>query len=262
MCKLVLVLYMKIEKYILSKLSRDPDESDYETNSNNVNLQDPLELLKSEYSDFSNLVSNKHIVDYGCGDGRQTIALAEEENCIAYGIDTNRNTLDRAKSYAKNKKNVFFYTSIPKNLFGTFDIVISQNSMEHFPDPKNTLLDMKQLLNTNGKLLITFGPPWFAPYGSHMNFFCKVPYLNILFSEDAIMATRQTYRSDGAKRYEDIESGLNKMTLKKFETLIHDCDLSIDRITYRCVKKQNWLSRLPMIRELFVNHITCVISNN
>lgn len=55
----------------------------------------------------------------------------------------------------------------------TFDIVVSQNAMDHFRDPIGILSTMKGLIHEDGKILITFGPPWFSPYGSHMYFFVK-----------------------------------------------------------------------------------------
>ena len=55
--------------------------------------------------------------------------------------------------------------------------------MEHFPEPEETLKEMISALTPEGRLFITFGNPWFSPYGSHMQFFTKVPWVNILFSE-------------------------------------------------------------------------------
>jgi SAM-dependent methyltransferase len=144
---------------------------------------------------------------------------------------------------------------------GQFDVVISQDSFEHFPEPDAVLHEMSLLLNRSGVLLITFGPPWFAPYGSHMHFFCKVPWINLLFSEEVVMRARSRFKSDGASTYEEVESGLNKMTIRKFESIVSSCNLKVTYRKYECVKGLNWLSRIPLARELFINHVSVVLSD-
>ena len=83
---------------------------------------------------------------------------------------------------------------------GGFDIVLSHNSMEHFGDPARILDVMKSALKPDGRLYITFGPPWYAPYGSHMHFFTRVPWVNLLFSERTVMAVRARYRNDADRK--------------------------------------------------------------
>jgi SAM-dependent methyltransferase len=131
--------------------------------------------------------------------------------------------------------------------------------MEHFPDPADALRQMERLLKPTGRILITFGEPWLSPWGSHMQFFCKVPWLNLWFSERTIMTVRSLYRQDGATRYEDVESGLNKMTLQKFERIVRDSGLVMEHRRYRCLKGLDFLARTPL-RELFVNQINCVLA--
>lgn len=82
--------------------------------------------------------------------------------------------------------------------------------MEHFSHPVRAINQMKYLLNQMGRVIITFGPPWYAPYGSHMQFFTKLPWVNIFFPENIVMNVRSHYRDDGAKRYEEVEMALTK----------------------------------------------------
>jgi hypothetical protein len=118
---------------------------------------------------------------------------------------------------------------------------------------------MKRLLAPGGVVMITFCPPWFAPYGSHMHFFTKVPWVNLLFSERTVMSVRSRFRADGAKRYEDVEMGLNRMTIRKFERIIAASGMTVAWRQYVCVKKLNALSRVPLVRELFINVASCVL---
>ena len=153
---------------------------------------------------------------------------------------------------------VEFVSSLTEKMLHSFDIVISHNSFEHFPDPIFILSQMMVAIRPHGKILITFGPPWFAPYGAHMGYFTKMPWVNIFFSEKTVMNVRASFRKDGAKRYEDVEGGLNKMTVAKFERIIAASGLKIEYRRCDCVKSLNFLGNLPYVRELFINHVSCI----
>jgi len=255
---------MKISELILFSISRKSGSSDYVSNDSQKNIDNSLDLFARVYPNFSSLVSGKHIIDFGCGVGCQSIALAKKYDCSIVGIDNNKKTLKKALSNAvdyniSSQKLLFVENILPEMLNG-FDVVISQNSFEHFESPDKILKKMSTLLNASGIILLTFGPPWFAPYGSHMHFFCKVPWINVIFSEKTVMKVRGSFRDDGAKKYEEVESGLNKMSVAKFESIISSCGLRVKYRKYECVKGINWLSRIPLLREFFINHVTVILS--
>ena len=64
------------------------------------------------------------------------------------------------------------------------------------------------------------------------------------------MSVRARYRHDGAKHYEEIESGLNKMSLAKFERIVRSSGLRVLERHYVGVKKINFLTKVPVVREL------------
>jgi hypothetical protein len=133
--------------------------------------------------------------------------------------------------------------------------------MEHYPNPNETLMEMKSLLKPQGNLLITFGPPWYSPYGAHMFFFTKIPWVHLIFPEKWIMFWRHKYRSDGAMKYEDVESGLNKMSISKVERLIKEGGMKAVYQKYHGLKNIDFLTRIPILRELFINHVTIMLEN-
>lgn len=255
---------MNIGERILLCLSRTPEGNDYLQQDTEVTIDNALNLLTRVYPRFSALVSGKRVVDFGCGTGYQSIALVKKHDCSVVGVDSNQQTLRKAIENAKyhnvSSQELSFVESISADMLNSFDVVISQNSFEHFANPDNALDEMGSLLNDSGIILLTFGPPWLAPYGSHMNFFCKVPWINVLFSEEVVMKARSHFRSDGAKRYEDVESGLNKMTIAKFESIVSSCNLKVTDRKYECVKGINWVSKVPLLREFFINHVTVILS--
>ena len=46
---------------------------------------------------------------------------------------------------------------------GEFDVAISLNSFEHFPEPEKNLDDLAAAISPGGRILITFGSPWLSP---------------------------------------------------------------------------------------------------
>jgi SAM-dependent methyltransferase len=215
---------------------------------------DPLNLLRVEYPNLAELVTGKSVLDFGCGYGHEAAALAKAYGCKVTGLDTNTQALTAAR--AKHGALARFVDRLDGE---QFDVVVSQNAMEHFPDPAAVLDTMLAALRPGGVLLITFGPPWYAPYGSHMHFFCRIPWLNVLFPEAVVMRVRARFRQDGARRYEEVESGLNKMTLAKFERLTDRCGIRIESRRYTAIKGLNALTTIPVLRELTTRHVTVVI---
>jgi len=47
------------------------------------------------------------------------------------------------------------------------------------------------------------------------------------------------------------------MSVTKFERLVKNCGLKIARMDKRCVRGKNWLGKIPLSRELFINSIVC-----
>ena len=263
---------MNFQEHILLSLSRDPASDDYGSCKSEVTADNYLSLLENSYSNFGELILGKRVVDFGCGMGYQSIELVQKYNCSVIGIDSNQKTLRKAIEHAKTynipKPKLSFADRISESMLNNFDIVISQNSFEHFGNPSMILDEMQSLLDKSGKLLITFGPPWLAPYGSHMRFFCKAPWINVIFSEKAVMKVRSRFKNDGATKYKDVESGLNKMTIAKFERIIISSKLKIEFKKYKYITGINLLSKIPFLRELkfpflrefFINHVRVILS--
>jgi ubiquinone/menaquinone biosynthesis C-methylase UbiE len=241
-----------IEERILSRFCKDKkDSSPPEANS-----EDALGLMKEVFPNFLKEINGKAICDFGCGFGDQSVALINAGAGQVLGIDINQKRINVALAASSQYKNIEFSTCITDAHRGKFDIVISQNSMEHFPNPIETLKEMRSLLKEDGVLLITFGPPWYAPYGAHMQFFTNIPWVHLIFSEKVIMKVRSRYRSDGAKHFEEVESGLNKMSLMKFNRIINKSGTKIEFKHFKCLKNLIFLDQIPLLQELFINHIT------
>ncbi len=257
---------MNLGEKILLLFADTPREANPSSEEAEWTMDNALSLLEQEYPDFATFIRGKKVVDFGCGLGFQSVALVAQYHCKVVGVDSNVKSLQKAKelSIAADISNeqLSFYETLNDDFQNQFDVVISQNSFEHFGDPQGILDLMISLLNKEGKLLISFGPPWFAPRGSHMQFFCKIPWVNLLFSEKSIMSARSHFRTDGARKYHEVESGLNQMTVAKFERIIAEKKLTVEFKKYTALKHLPILSSIPFMRELFINHISVILAKS
>jgi SAM-dependent methyltransferase len=253
---------MRLGERVLLALSRDPDAPDYPEGRQTWDADSALSLLTGVCPDFLDRIQGRRVMDYGSGFGWQVVACVQKGAAFAFGVDIDAEGLGESAELAKAEaveSRVAFGRQVPPALYGTFDLVFSQNSMEHLTDPDYALREMVRAVKPTGRILITFGPPWFAPYGSHTNFFTRLPWVNILFLERTVMSVRSRFRSDGATRYVDAPRGPNKMTVARFDRLLRAHGFIEERRDNGCVKGLDSLGKIPVLRELFINHITAVL---
>ncbi len=259
---------MTLGEWVLLRLSRKPGSNEYAGATLNYTVENALDFPIKTIPDFVERLKDKTVLDYGCGPGYQAVAMAHRGAKSVVGIDINQTWLEKARALATQNQcadRVSFFEAEPflkDSSNQKFDVTLCCGSFEHFADPARELANMKSMTRPGGKILITFAEPWLSPHGSHMDNFCKLPYLNILFSEKTVMAVRSRYKDDGATRYEEIMSGLNKMTLAKFERTIRDSKLAIEYQNFFATKNLPLVKNIPYLRELLVSAVTCILLNN
>jgi SAM-dependent methyltransferase len=79
------------------------------------------------------------------------------------------------------------------------DVIVSQNSFEHFLDAGGILGQIRSALAPDGRLFITFAPPLYAPWGAHIAFYCRLPWVRLLFPESTVMEVRALFRPDNVR---------------------------------------------------------------
>lgn len=257
---------MRIGERILLSLSRKPGSSEYAGATLNYTVENALDFPIKTIPGFVDSFQGKTVLDYGCGPGYQAVSMAVRGAKSVVGIDINQTWLERARALAAQHQcddRVSFSEASDflsdSSSHERFDMTLCCGSFEHFADSANELANMKALTRPGGRILITFAEPWLSPRGSHMDNFCRVPYLNILFSEKTVMAVRSRFKDDGATRYEEIQSGLNRMTLSKFERIIRASGLSVEQKIFYATKNLPLVKGLPYLREFFVSAVTCIL---
>ncbi len=239
---------------MLLRLSRDAASGDYAGGTAKVqaNPQNALGFLLKTIPDFRRVIENKKVLDYGCGLGWQAYAMKEQGAGSVTGYDP------FPKFAVPEGAGLSFTKSLPAD---QYDVVVSCSSFEHFANPAKELATIKDLTSPSGRVVIAWAEPWLSHSGSHMNFFTKVPWVNILFSEEAVLRVRSHYRDDGAQRYEDCGLGgaVNRMTLRKWEHLLARSGMTVEWSRYYATKGLTFVARLPGIRELLTSSVAAML---
>jgi SAM-dependent methyltransferase len=244
----------ELQYRLLLRLSRDPADGDYAggTLKVNANPDSALGFLRKAIPVFDQMIENKKVLDYGCGHGWQAYAMKRAGAASVTGYDP------FCMFTAIEDAGLQFTGSLPAE---QYDLVVSCSSFEHFADPARELATMKLLTNRSGRVVIAWAEPWLSHSGSHMNFFTRVPWVNILFSEEAVMRVRAHYRNDGARRYEDcaLGGGVNRMTLRKWERLLASSGMTVEWSRYYATKGLPAVTEIPGIREFLTSSATAVL---
>lgn len=200
-----------------------------------------LEVLLGD--DIWSFLDGKSVVDYGCGRGSEALEIGSRcPRTDVIGLDINESQVQLARRHAQQSglsSRCFFTTSVPRV---SADVILSVDAFEHYSDPGAILRQMDRLLGPEGRILISFGPPWYHPKGSH---FPGPLWANLLFTEKALMEWRSHFKDDGATHFEEVRGGLNRMTIHKFKDVVASSGFELESLELVPIRRTGWLhSRL------------------
>lgn len=248
-----------LRERLLLLLSRPPDAL-VEAGDEADDPEEAATGLLRDFPDLPDRIRGKRIVDFGCGVGRQAVALALLGAAQVLALDIDQDFLAAGRLLAEEHgvaQRIRFATAPLRDDLGAQDMVVSINSMEHFSAPAAILATMASLLRPGGRLLVSFSPTWYSPWGAHMHYFTRVPWVHLLFPESVVMSVRSRYRDDGARRYEEVRGGLNRMSVNRFERLLAASGLTSVRMEKVGVRGIRAFARVPVLRELLVPKVIC-----
>jgi SAM-dependent methyltransferase len=261
---------LTLEERLLLKLAKT-EEAPPLGATDNYSLDNCLQFPRKTIPGFDTLIRGKKVLDYGCGPGWQAVAMLTQCGAASvFGLDINPQWLDHGRRLAEQSRadRVQFGSVVPPELVGTFDLVLSISAFEHFDNPAQELARMRSLVRPGGHVEITWAEPWFSPYGSHFADWARIPgtsvgipWMNLLFSERALLTLRSRFRQDRPRRFEDIEGGLNKMTVAKFERILKESGMVVEELRLYATKKLPLVTRLPVLRELLTSAAACRLRN-
>ena len=238
---------------------------------------------------------NSSILEIGSFTGGSLVQWTERYGFSnAQGIDINQIFAKAGNEFAKQKEiNVNFKTGFGEKLpykNDSFDYVVNFDVLEHVKNVEEVLNECFRVLKPGGKLLSVF-PQFFQPMEAHLGMVTKTPALHWFFSGKTL--TKAYYeiikeRGEDANWYALDSSELsdwerlptlNGVTVNKFRKIIKsnkswkiiswskdpifsDGRLS-EKLFFRILKIFFILpARLPILEELFLGRICCVLKKN
>jgi len=204
--------------------------------------------------EFLGNIQGMSVIDFGCGFGEQAMEIARAGAERVIGIDIRSDVLEVAREKAKRARlsNCFFVTETDLKA----DVIISIDSFEHFADPSKILEVMTRLLNTSGRVFVSFGPTWLHPLGGHL--FSFFPWSHILFSEKALIRWRSDFKRDGARTFADVAGGLNKMTIGRFLDVVSRSPLEVVELNIVPIRRLRPFHN-RFTREFTTSVVRCVL---
>jgi 2-polyprenyl-3-methyl-5-hydroxy-6-metoxy-1,4-benzoquinol methylase len=197
-------------------------------------------------------IVGKVVADFGCGSGVEAIEMAQH-GARVIGIDIVERLLQSARRAAEDA-GVAERCTFVNRTDGPVDLVISLDGFEHFSDPAGVLRSMSQIIRPTGRVLLSFGPTWLHPLGGHL--FSVFPWAHLIFTEEALIRWRSRFKHDGATRFEEVEGGLNQMTIRTFRQLVARSPLQFEIFETVPIRRLRALAN-PLTREFLTGSVRC-----
>lgn len=200
-------------------------------------------------------LADKIVIDFGCGVGQEAIEIAAHGARRVIGFDIRESVLDIARREAR-RRGLEHRCSFVSHCDTRVEAIVVIDAFEHFDDPVGALQEMSMLLEPDGRVYVSFGPPWYHPLGGHL--FSVFPWAHLVFTERALIRWRSDFKRDGATRFSEVEGGLNQMSVRRFRRLVGQSPFRFERFEAVPIRRLRVLSN-PLTRELFTSSVRCVL---
>lgn len=127
-----------------------------------------------------------------------------------------------------------------------FDLVVSYNAFEHFPDPALALKEIVRTCRPVGLMYFEFGPLYASPWGLHAYRSLRMPYPQFLFPREFVLEKlREIGMRDLGRERTELQP-MNEWRVGQFETLWESsgCEI-ISRREYRDDSHLDLVLRYP-----------------
>jgi ubiquinone/menaquinone biosynthesis C-methylase UbiE len=156
-------------------------------------------------------VWNLDVLEIGCGHGGIACFMAAAGARSVTGIDVNTLDLKAARLFAARlSAHLAVPTGLPVTFKemraeqmdfadGSFDLAVADNLFEHVDDPLAVFREAHRVLRPGGTLLVPNVPSILSRYGAHLRYGLNVPWVNLFFSDRAIIATLRRLAKEDPK---------------------------------------------------------------
>ena len=136
---------------------------------------------------IKNIHIGSQVLEVGCGEGGNLLPFAKM-GCDVVGVDLSISKIEDACAFfQKERVDATFIASdifLLEHLFGTFDIIICHDVVEHIEDKAGFIRKLCDFLVPDGVIFTAF-PAWQMPFGGHQQI-CRskilshLPYFHLL----------------------------------------------------------------------------------
>ncbi len=144
------LVYLSSNKHIKSDHYENSGMHDGKKLNIKIWLKENLFDDVRRYKFLKKIISNKKIIDFGCGAGG-FLQLARKNTKEANGIELEKVLQE---SFIKRNLKVFKNYNHALKSKKKWDIITAFHVIEHLSDPIRTLLELSKLINKNGKIII------------------------------------------------------------------------------------------------------------
>lgn len=187
-------------------------------------------------------LSEKRVIDLGCGLGGRTVFYATLGPDEIVGVDILGKNIIKSKKFATEKDlahlTKFEVADAGKLAYedASFDIAFSENSFEHYPDPGGVLTETGRILKPGGLFIINFSQ-WGAPNGHHLENWASLSWAHLVLGTDELLKLTEEAGMVAVSNSPDERSRaekknklewdllhhrecLNRLSIKRFESML------------------------------------------
>lgn len=163
-------------------------------------------------------------LELGCMDAMTSVAL------VSKGIKTSALDIENKLDARATQAGITFYSSPAEKIpvsDGTFDLVFSFNSMEHFADPRVVINEVRRVLKPGGYLYVDFDPLYYSPRGLHAYRKINIPYCQVLFKHSDL----ENYAANNKLNWSELPY-VNKYSADSFREIFGEMKKDFSFIDY------------------------------
>jgi SAM-dependent methyltransferase len=226
-------------------------------------------------------LAGRSVLEIGCGEGNRCLELGACGAQRVVGVDVLEASILRARCVLAKapghwrSRVTFFHGPAERLPPEQFDLIVSENSLEHVMDVSGVLAEARRRLNPGGRVYFGFGPLYHGPGGDHgwlravlpgRRFF-PWPWGHLLFEKLALRRLSRLHGRPITRTFDWPYDDLNKHTVEEFEEMFRASGLRIALLRRNHVRSLagrlfSAVGRLPVLSRYFTLNVFVILEHS